>query len=118
MIGWHTKTRCHSIHDNNDWMEEIEPHKMWINPSDAKERNIKEDDLVEVWNDRGIIQIKAHITRRIVKGVIAVAQGAWYRANNEGIDIRGNINTLTISKPTPLAKGNPQHSNLVEVRRI
>lgn len=118
MIGWHTKRRCHSIHDNNDWMEEIEPHKMWINPSDAEARNIKEDDLVEVWNDRGIIQIKAHITMRIVKGVIAVAQGAWYRADKEGIDIRGNINTLTISKPTPLAKGNPQHSNLVQVRCI
>lgn len=118
MIGWHTKRRCHSTHDNNDWMEEIEPHKMWINPVDAKLRNIKEGDLVQIWNDRGIIQIPAHITQRIVKGVVAVAQGAWYTPNKNGIDIRGSINTITTSRPTPLAKGNPQHSNLVEVKLV
>lgn len=118
MIGWHTKRRCHSTHDNNDWMEEIELHKMWINPIDAKLRNIKEGDLVEIWNDRGIIQIPAHVTQRIVKGVIAVAQGAWYTPNKNGIDIRGSINTITTSRPTPLAKGNPQHSNLVEVKAV
>lgn len=55
MIGWYIKRRCYFIYDNNDWMEEIELYKMWINLSDVEVRNIKEDDLVEVWNDRGII---------------------------------------------------------------
>jgi anaerobic dimethyl sulfoxide reductase subunit A len=43
-------------------------------------------------------------------------QGAWYEADDKGCDKGGSINVLTTSKPTPLAKGNPQHSNLVEVQ--
>lgn len=31
------------------------------------------------------------------------------------VDVGGNINTLTSLRPSPLAKGNPQHTNLVEV---
>ena len=30
-------------------------------------------------------------------------------------DIRGNINTITGFYPTPLAKGNPQHTNICQV---
>lgn len=118
LMGWHTKRRCHSIHDNNSWMEEIEPPKVWINPKDAKERNITEGQLTEVWNDRGIIQIPAHVTNRIVPGVIAISQGAWFTPDNKGRDIRGNINTLTTQRPTPLAKGNPQHTNLAEIKGL
>jgi len=34
------------------------------------------------------------------------------------VDHRGSINVLTDAKhPSPLAKGNPQHTNLVEVRK-
>ena len=37
--------------------------------------------------------------------------------NGNVVDIGGNINTLTSLRPSPLAKGNPQHTNLVEVRK-
>jgi anaerobic dimethyl sulfoxide reductase subunit A len=36
LVGWHTKRRCHSIHDNNPDMERLEPHKLWIHPEDAE----------------------------------------------------------------------------------
>lgn len=116
LIGWHTKRRCHSIHDNNRWMEEVEPQRMWMHPADAEERGITEGSIAEVYNERGKIQIPVHVTKRVIQGVVAIPQGAWYSPNKEGIDTRGSINVLTSTRPTPLAKGNAQHTNLVEVK--
>ncbi|WP_296772865.1 DMSO/selenate family reductase complex A subunit [Selenomonas sp.] len=115
-MGWHYKRRCHSMHDQNPWLEEIGPQLMWMNPLDAKERNIQEGDTVEVFNDRGRVRIPVHVTSRIFPGVVAIPQGAWYTPDKNGIDVRGCINTLTTQRPTPIAKGNPQHTNLVEVK--
>ena len=115
LIGWHTKWRCHSIHGNNKMLEEVEPHRLWMHPDDAAIRNISDGDTVKVFNARGEIEIKAKITERIIKGVVAMPQGAWYKPGKDGIDRGGCINSLTSSEPTPLSKGNPQHSNLVEV---
>jgi len=116
LIGWHTKRRCHSIHDNNEWMEEVEPHRLWIHPEDAEARGIEEGSLVQVFNDRGVVEIPAHVSGRIMPGVVCIPQGAWYKPDSRGVDVRGCINVLSTLRPTPLAKGNPQHSNLVEVR--
>lgn len=116
LIGWHTKRRCHSVHDHNDWHAAVDKQEVWIHPKDAAARGIKEGDSVEVWNDRGRMKVPAHITHRIVEGVTAVSQGAWYRPNRKGMDTNGSINILTTSRATPLAKGNPQHSNLVEIK--
>lgn len=117
LIGYHTKRRCHSIHDNNEWMEEIDPPAVWMHPADAAARDIVDGQLVEAFNDRGVVKIPAKVTERIVKGVVAISQGGWYTPNKDGVDVRGSINVLTqAKKPSPLAKGNPQHTNLVEVR--
>ena len=117
LIGWHSKSRCHSIHDQSRWREETDPHRLWMHPFDAGQRSIADGDLVEVFNDRGRTQIKVLITERIVKGVVAMAQGAWYSPDASGMDKSGSINVLTSVIPTPLARGNPQHTNLVEVVR-
>ena len=114
LIGWHTKRRTHSIHDQNSWMEEVEEPTVWINPRDAAARNVADGALTDIWNDRGRIRLKARLTHRVMPGVIAIAQGLWFTPDKDGVDIRGCINTLTTQRPTPLAKGNPQHSNLVE----
>lgn len=118
LIGWHTRRRCHSIHDNNEWQDEIERPGVWIHSADAEKRGIRSGELVEVFNDRGCVRIPAVVTKRIREGVAAIAQGAWYTPDAEGVDTRGCINVLTsTANPTPVAKGNPQHTNLVEIRR-
>lgn len=117
LIGWHTRRRCHSIHDNNEWQDEVEKPGVWIHTADAAARGIANGQLVDVFNDRGCVRIPAIVTSRIRQGVAAIAQGAWYTPNEKGIDTRGCINVLTSTgKPTPLCKGNPQHTNLVEIR--
>lgn len=117
-IGHHTKRRVHSTHDNNPWMEELEPQRVWINELDAAERGIKDGDMVKVWNDRGVIHLPAFVTRTIMPGVASIPQGAWYTPNKEGVDVRGNINTITKYHPTPGAKGNPQHTNLIQIAKL
>ena len=119
LIGYHTKRRCHSIHDQTALLEEVDPPALWIHTEDAAERNISDGETVEVFNDRGTVRVPAKVTERIMRGVTALSQGGWYTPDKKGVDVRGSINVLTSAdKPTPLAKGNPQHTNLVEVRKI
>lgn len=118
LIGWHTRRRTHSMHDNNEWEDEVEKPGLWIHPDDAAARGIADGDEVRIYNHRGTVIIPAVVTARIMRGVVAMSQGGWYTPDENGIDRRGSINVLTSSAyPTPLAKGNPQHTNLVEVEK-
>lgn len=117
MIGHHFKQRTHSTFGNVDWMQEACPQTVFINPEDAEARGIKHGDLVQVFNARGTIELPARVTLRVMPGVISVPQGAWYNPDSRGVDKGGCANTLTALRPSPLAKGNPQHTNLVQVRK-
>jgi len=88
-----------------------------MNPLDAEKRCITNEDIVEVWNDRGKMIVPVLLTEEIIPGVTAIAQGAWHKTDENGNDVNASINVLTTQKPTPLAKGNPQHTNLVEVKK-
>ena len=116
-IGHHYKARTHSTYHDVPWLREAHPQMVWINSADAKARGIENGDTVEVYNDRGRIRIQARVTDRIAPGVASVPQGAWYSPDENGVDVGGAVNTLTSQHPTPLAKGNGQHSNLVEIVR-
>lgn len=116
-IGFHTKVRTHSVHDNNKTLQALEPQSVWIHPLDAGARSIEHGDLVYVYNSRGTICLPANVTKRIRPGVTAIPQGAWYTPDQDNIDRRGCINTLTSLRPTPIAKANAQHTNLVEIKK-
>lgn len=118
LIGWHTRRRTHSTLDTSANLERLEPHRLWLNPVDARTLDLHDEDVAEVYNDRGTVRVRVKVTERIIRGVVALAQGAWHRPDAHGVDVRGNPNTLTTQRPTPLAKGNPQHSTLVAIRRV
>lgn len=117
LISWHYKRRCHSTYDNQAWLEEAAKQEMWMNPKDAEKRGIKNGERVQVFNERGSIFIDVKVTPRITPGVAAIPQGAWYTPDKDGLDQRGSVNVLTSQRPTPLAKSNPQLTNLVEVKK-
>ncbi len=118
LIGFHIKGHCHSSYSNLPQLKEAVASSIWINPLDAEVRQIKHGQLVEVYNDRGRLYIPAKVTPRILPGIIAIPQGLWAKTNAAGIDIGGCINRLTSLRPSVLAKSNPQHTNLVEMKPL
>ncbi|WP_058910076.1 DMSO/selenate family reductase complex A subunit [Entomohabitans teleogrylli] len=118
LSGFHTKGHTHSTYSNVRQLQEAVPDEIWINPIDARQRAISNGDRVQVYNDRGVVEIQCKVTNRIIPGVVAMPEGGWTKQNGSGVDIGGCINTLTSHLVSPLAKGNPQHTNLVEVRKV
>lgn len=117
MITHHYKQRTHSSYGNVKWLQQALPQEVWINVLDAEERDIKLGDMVFIYNDRGRVKLPAKVTTRIAPGVCSIPQGAWYNPDNDGVDIGGCANTLTSWRPSPLAKANPQHTNLVQIEK-
>ncbi|EHD1210550.1 molybdopterin-dependent oxidoreductase [Escherichia coli] len=120
LFGFHYKSRTHSTYGNIVLLKAACRQEVWINPIDAQKRGIANGDMVRVFNHRGEVRLPAKVTPRILPGVSAMGQGAWHEANMSGdkIDHGGCVNTLTTLRPSPLAKGNPQHTNLVEIEKI
>ncbi|OAT78203.1 dimethyl sulfoxide reductase subunit A [Mangrovibacter phragmitis] len=120
LFGFHYKARTHSSYGNVDVLQAACRQEVWINPVDAQQRGIQQGDMVRVFNERGELRIPAKVTPRIMPGVTAMGQGAWHNAsmNGDRIDHGACVNTLTTQRPSPLAKGNPQHTNLVEIEKV
>ena len=118
MIGYHFKGHVHSSYTQVDVLKQAaRQRQLWINPADASARKLKDGDDVYVQNGQGACKVQAHVTQRIVPGCVALDQGAWYDADKNGVDVGGCINTLTSGHPSPLAKANPSHTILVEVKK-
>ena len=120
LIGFHHKARTHSSYGNIDVLAASHLQELWINPIDAEKYDIKDGDRVRVFNEIGETRLPAKVTPRIMPGVLGMGEGAWHKANMWGdkVDYNGCINVLTTQRPSPLAKGNPQHSNLVQIAKL
>lgn len=120
VFGFHSVARIHSSWGNVPAVSRRVPQVISINPADADARGIATGDLVEASNRFGTLRLPAHVTDDVIAGTIVMPQGAWWQAESdvaEPIDIGGCINTLTISRPSPLAFGNPQHTCWCSLRR-
>ena len=109
--------RVHSTHDNNDWLEEAFPQRVFINPIDAERHGIRDGDPVKVFNERGALILPCRLTVRIMPGVIDIPQGAWFDPDENGVDRGGCVNVLTSQRWTPFAFATAQHTIMVEVER-
>ena len=87
MISNHPRWRVHAMHDDISWLREIPTCKvkgydgylyepLWIHPDDAKKRNIKNGDIVCVFNERGRVLGGALVTERIIPGAVYMDHGA------------------------------------------
>jgi anaerobic dimethyl sulfoxide reductase subunit A len=117
VIGHHYLATVHSTLDNVDWLREAWPQRVFINPLDAEPRGISNGDEVKVFNDRGATLVRCRVTKRIMPGVIAIPQGAWWSPDEKGVDRRGSVNVLTSERWTPLAFGNAQHTIMAQVEK-
>ena len=90
-----------------------------INPSDAKKRKLKNNDLVEVYNKRGRMLAGVKISKTVMEGVVVVSTGSWFSPHNkENLEMHGNPNVLTGDIPTSsLSQAPTAHNTLVEVKK-
>lgn len=117
LITWKGKNRANSTQYTNPWLQEVQIQKLWINPQDAQKRGIRQGDTVRIYNQRGVCQVPAEVTMRIMPGVVAMQAGAWWQPDTHGIDCGGCANVLSSARITPLAKGNSHQTMLVEVAK-
>jgi molybdopterin guanine dinucleotide-containing S/N-oxide reductase-like protein len=108
----HPRWRVHAQLDDFNWFHEIVTGKvrgpdgylyepLWLHPSEAEKRGIRNGDVVQIYNERGIVLAGAHITERIMPGVAYIDHGARYDPIVPGkIDRGGAINTITPHKGT------------------
>lgn len=117
LITKHAKGRANSKFHTLPWLQENFPQQLTISSVDAEERKIQEGDKVRVFNDRGETIVPAHVTQRIMPGVVILPQGAWYRPDKNGVDLSGSANVLTKDEPSP-AGSFAYNTALVQVQKI
>ncbi len=81
--------------------------------TDAAARSIVSGDVVEVFNGRGSLSLKALVNAQVSAGVVA-ARLDWNKLSSGGV----NVNALTSETLTDIGGGATFYSTLVEVRKI
>jgi anaerobic selenocysteine-containing dehydrogenase len=126
----HPRWGVHSQHDDITWLREIGTCKVkgpdgyqyqpvWLHPSEAEKRGIKQGDVVSIYNDRGTVLGGAYITERIMPGVVYIDHGAkWDPIVPGEIDRGGAINTIVPRNTTSKnAVGHAVSGFLAEVEK-
>lgn len=84
-----------------------------IHAADAAARHLATGDAVEVWNDRGRIELSVRVGASVPQGVVA-SRLDWHKLSRGG----ANANALTSQRLTDLGGGATFYSALVEVRKL
>jgi anaerobic selenocysteine-containing dehydrogenase len=85
LLSTHPRHRIHSSMANVDKLRKTSPEPILeIHPDDARRRNIKDNDTVYVFNDRGKVKLKAKVSTKIIQGVVNIEQGWWPEHYSEG----------------------------------
>jgi anaerobic selenocysteine-containing dehydrogenase len=83
-----------------------------IHASDAAARQIADGDAVVVWNARGQLRLRARVSGKVARGVVA-ASLTWNKLTGDG----SNVNVLTSERLTDIGGGPTFYSTLVEVEK-
>lgn len=107
---WHTMTRTGKV---NKLKQHIAESFLEIHPEDAQERNIKDNDLVQVTSSRGEVRVKALLTTDIKQGVVFMPMH-WGKILNNDLN---RVNNLTNNLVDPKSKEPDFKFSAVQVQR-
>ncbi|MFA5535921.1 MAG: molybdopterin-dependent oxidoreductase [Bacillota bacterium] len=113
------KYLAHSQFANSLWIGQLFPGpRLEINPTDAKNRNLKDGDIVEVFNDRGKFRSTCKLTEIIRPGQVRHFEGWWSKHMSEG-NFQNVTNDTFNPRQYKLAYGPviPFNDTLVEVKK-
>ena len=125
MLSGQPKTRLHSQLDNGAYSLS---HKIagrepvLIHPDDAAANDIKDGDVVEIFNGRGRCLAGAKVTDEIMQGCVFLWTGAWFDPDFDAPQARdrhGNPNVLTHDlRTSSLTQSPAAHSAMVQLRKF
>jgi anaerobic selenocysteine-containing dehydrogenase len=131
MMSNHGRWRTHAQCDDITWTREVETCKvkgwdgylyepLWINPQDAASRGIKDGDIVQTFNERGIVLAGARVWERIRPGAVYVDHGARVDWIDPGLMDRGGAINLISPRNTTSKNcvGQATSGFLVEVAKV
>jgi trimethylamine-N-oxide reductase (cytochrome c) len=131
MVSNHGRWRVHAMCDDISWTREAPTCKvrgsdgymyepLWVHPSTAEKRGIRNGDIVKVYNERGAVLGGAYVTERLMPGVAYMDHGArcdWIIPGK--LDRGGAINLITPNGITSRnCVGMATSGYLVEVARV
>jgi trimethylamine-N-oxide reductase (cytochrome c) len=129
LVSNHPRWRCHVQGDDVSWLREIETCKVrgpdgyqyepiWIHPTDAGKRGIKQGDILEMYNDRGAVLGGAYVTERIRPGAVYQDHGAKVDMITDRLDRSGENNLISpYHTVSANAQGMATSGYLVEVKK-
>lgn len=89
---WHSMTKTGKV---NKLKQHIAHAYLEIHPIDAAKRNIQENDLVEIFNSRGNVRVKAKLSADIKKGVVFLPMH-WGKILNNDLNRANNLTNKLI----------------------
>ncbi len=107
---WHTMSKTGKV---NKLKQHIDRSFLEIHPQDAAERQIAEDDLVEIFNEKGNVRVKARISDDIKQGVVFLPMH-WGKILASDLN---RANNLTVNRVDPISKEPGFKFSAVQVQR-
>ncbi len=112
LINRKNHNHVNSSFHHHDLLTEIwKGQVLQIHPDDALSRGVDHGARIKVFNDRGLIDATADVTRGIMPGVVSVTTG-W-----GGVDETQTASILSPDKYEPISLGHTLNSSMVEVAR-
>jgi ferredoxin-nitrate reductase len=106
---WHTRSKTGKVTKLN---QHISESFLEINPQDAKSRNIRDDELIEIYSLRGNARVKAKFSNDIKPGVVFMPMH-WGLIKNNDLH---RVNNLTNNLVDPISKEPDFKYSAVEVK--
>lgn len=106
---WHTMSKTGKV---NKLKQHVSESFLEIHPEDAAQRHIKENELVEIFNARGTVRVKAKYSVDIKQGVVFLPMH-WGKILNSDLN---RANNLTSNLVDPLSKEPDFKFNIVQVK--
>lgn len=106
---WHTMSKTGKV---NKLKQHISESFLEIHPDDAAKRSIRENDLVEIFNGRGNVRVKAKFSTDIKRGVVFLPMH-WGKVLNSDLN---RANNLTNNLVDPKSKEPDFKFSAVEVK--
>jgi ferredoxin-nitrate reductase len=107
---WHTMTKTGKV---NKLKQHLSNSFLEIHPEDAEERGIDHDEIVEIFNGRGNVRVKAKLTTDIKRGVVFLPMH-WGKILNSDLN---RANNLTNNLVDPISKEPDFKFSAVQVQR-